>query len=233
MSTLKTAQRAGRSSHITVYYPCICDTFQDITDFYDFRFNFPGGLKEASNDGHIPSNLTSLHLHVYTLLGDPDHDERWYDFFIEFTSLRELVCYGSAPVPVDMFPVVSGLLNSPYGEPIPSDDEADTQVVTAVSGQGHMGELGGPNTDLDHLRFIGDAVIRGADIKRAALQIRSRGKWVIGWKVLELTFLVEAEREQGSLPLTLEHWEQVYREELDIIACVVEEFHYTFKVEEA
>ena len=141
-----------------------------------------------------------------------------------------------------MLPMLELLSNSPYGCDVLSDDEEDDYNGVFVGSSIHFSTMREGNGRLTRLRFLGDAVIYGADLKQAALLVRSRGKWSDHWWThLELTFFVEFDVGMSAgpdgvqtdpLPLNLEYWNEIYGRDLDIIKSVTKDFHYTFKVDQ-
>ena len=157
------------------------------------------------------------------------HDENWIQFFNSYFHIREFVVYGVSPHPVDMYEVLYWLCDHPCGPgDIASDDEEDDKNMGPTEPRGSLGDPLRPR-HLDHMRFLGDAVIHEENISSVAKILRSRGKMTRFFKILELTFLVE-EGVEYECGMDLQAWEEAYKEELDMIRSVCEDFRYTFRV---
>ena len=228
-NNLKSAQSLHPCFQFNVRHPCI---EEEIDDYDIVEYDFSIDVGHAFSRDLIPSyKVTSLHIHVYAMVGlRLESGSGWDEFWMHLHSLQELVCYGSAAQPISMFAVLKSLSNSPTGEIVSdSDQDDDINEQAWLSGEGSAGDMG--NTTLKRLRFIGDCVLYGEElIHRAALLVRCRGKWEKRWEFLELTFLVDGE---DGLPLDVTYWENVYRKDLGRMNRVADTFRYTFRVQAA
>ena len=129
LNTLRAAAQSIRPVfHVVVPHQAMDEDLAPFAGEYEaFKSNFASPLTAAIENRYIASrDITSLHIHVYALLGSlTSYDESWADFWNAFSTVEEFVCYGSSPIPINMLPMLELLSNSPYGYDVLSDDEED------------------------------------------------------------------------------------------------------------